>query len=382
VRREELEEDLRRALGEVPALDHHAHLLAGPEAGYGLLHALTESDDPEQVEQVRDHPAYRRALRELGALLEVEPTEEGVAEARARLGFEGYVRRLLAASGIEEVLVDDGFRFPGALSLEATAGLAGLPVRRVVRLETAAEEAARAVAGEGHPTLGAVRDRLRAELWDALDRGAAGVKTIAAYRGGLDLPPPDEGEARAAFSRWVEGAEVRRLAEPALVSVFLHDALELLRADPRPLQVHTGFGDRDLSLPRSNPALLRPLLEDEHNRRVPVVLLHCYPFVREASYLASVYPNVHFDLSLALTFASHRAPDLLLEALDLAPATKLLFATDAARVPELFFLGARWWRDGLARALGGLVDRGDLGREEALRWGELVLRGNARRLYG
>ncbi|HXF58134.1 MAG TPA: hypothetical protein VNO34_11300 [Actinomycetota bacterium] len=94
-----------------------------------------------------------------------------------------------------------------------------------------------------------------------------------------------------------------------------------------------------------------------------------------------MYPAVHLDLSLALTFAS-QAPELLLEALDLAPATKLLFATDASRLAEAFYLGARWWREGLARALAALVERGYADPAQALRWGELVLRGNARRLYG
>src|SRR5439155_4820010 len=144
-----------------------------------------------------------------------------------------------------------------------------------------------------------------------------------------------------------------RVEAPELISFFLDQALDMLANmdRPVPLQVHTGFGDRDLALHRANPSLLRPVLEDPRHGGIPVVLLHCFPYVREASYLASVYPEVHFDLSLSIPLAGRLAPDLVLEALSLAPASKLLFGTDASRIPELFFVAARSWRRALAVAL-------------------------------
>jgi predicted TIM-barrel fold metal-dependent hydrolase len=48
------------------------------------------------------------------------------------------------------------------------------------------------------------------------------------------------------------------------------------------------------------------------------VLLHCYPFVREAGWLAHVYGNVYFDLSLTIPHVSRPAVALA-EALELAP---------------------------------------------------------------
>lgn len=105
------------------------------------------------------------------------------------------------------------------------------------------------------------------------------------------------------------------------------------------------------------------------------------PFVRHAAYLASIYANVHLDLSLAITLIPHRGADLVGEALELAPAPKLLFATDASRLPELFLLGTRWWRESLALTLGRLVDDEFVDEDRALRWAELILAGNARRLY-
>jgi predicted TIM-barrel fold metal-dependent hydrolase len=115
---------------------------------------------------------------------------------------------------------------------------------------------------------------------------------------------------------------------------------------------------------------------------VAVVLLHCYPFVRQAAWLASTLPHVHLDLSLALLLAGHRGAELVSEALELAPASRLLFATDASRTAEVFYLATRWWRDALAGALGRLVEASEVGEEQALDWAGLVLAGNARRLYG
>src|SRR5207237_2573118 len=90
-----------------------------------------------------------------------------------------------------------------------------------------------------------------------------------------------------------------RLVGAPLREVLLA-ALEANEAtgDPLPVQVHTGFGDSDLFLPRADPAYLKPVVERFHD--TPFVLLHCYPFVREAGWLAHVYGNVFFDLSLTI----------------------------------------------------------------------------------
>jgi uncharacterized protein len=356
---------LRAAVDAIPALDHHAHLLAGSDAGFELADVLTESRDAVQLAQVRDHPAYVRACRELATLPEA-PDEDGQARAR----------RLLGACNLEAMLVDDGYRFPGALSLEEHAALVGCPVRRIIRLETVAEAAA-----ADWPRFASYRDAFRATIEDGVAAGAVALKTIAAYRCGLDLPPPDAGEATAAYDRWRSTGN-GRLSEPALISFLLFEALDVVGDDPVPLQVHTGLGDSDVALHRADPSLLLPLSEDPRWSRVPIVLLHCYPFVAQASYVAGTYANVYLDLSLAVTLVAHRGADLVLQALDLAPATKLLFATDASRLPEAFFLGTRWWRDALARGLGRLIDDDVVDEASAIRWAELILSGNARRLYG
>ncbi|MGH9036137.1 MAG: hypothetical protein ACRD0O_10260 [Acidimicrobiia bacterium] len=368
--------ELREALDEIPALDQHAHQLSGPDVTWSLPDLLSESTDPAQREQMRHHPSFRRALVDLAGMLGVAPDEEAVTGARERAGFEAHAQRLLAAGRFEGLFIDDGFPVSGQLDLDAHAKLAGCPVRRLVRIEAAVEQAAR-----GWPGFEGVRDRFRERLAGALDDGAAGLKTIAAYRCGLDLPRPEGDEARSAYRAW-RASGSGRLTHSALIAFFLAEAMEVAQAHgPVPLQVHTGLGDADLDLQRADPSLLGWVIADAGAAGLPVVLLHCYPYVRQAAWLAHVHGHVFVDLSLALLLVGHRGTELLFEALELAPATKVLFATDASRAPEMFFLAARWWRDALAGALDRLVGEQAVGEPAALDWARMILSGNARRLY-
>ena len=57
-----------------------------------------------------------------------------------------------------------------------------------------------------------------------------------------------------------------------------------------------------------------------------------------------------------------RPAEVLREALELAPVSKLLYASDAARTPELYYLGAKWWRASIAGSFSsalGLLYAGD-----------------------
>jgi hypothetical protein len=69
------------------------------------------------------------------------------------------------------------------------------------------------------------------------------------------------------------------------------------------------------------------------------------------------------------------------EALGLCPTSKLLYASDATRYPEVFLVAATLHREALADALSELVERRVMSRSAAVDAGRQVLAGNARRLY-
>lgn len=304
-------------------------MLRRPPASLDEFRGLfSESPDPRQWPHVASGVTYRRAIRAIAAQLGCEPAEEAVHAARLGADPAGYAASFLRATNTEVLLVDDGFPAEGVgTSWDELGELAGCRALPVLRLETRGEHAA-------------------AETATARDRGFAALKTIAAYRGGLD-----------------------RVSEHVVAALEANEAT----GDPLPVQVHCGFGDSDLHLWRADPSYLKPLVE--RFRDTPFVLLHCYPFVREAGWLAHVYGNVFFDLSLTIPHVARPAAALR-EALELAPVSKLLYASDAARTPELYLLAATWWRDALAEVLPELLAEDEL--EAAA---QRILRGNALALY-
>ena len=312
-------------MNDVPLVDHHAHGILYAQPSLDEFRGLfSESPDPRQWPHVATGVTYRRAIRELSAFFHTEPTEEGVFRHRLATDRDEYASALLRATNTELLLVDDGFPPEGeGTPWQELGELAGCAARPVLRIETHSPE----------------------EIAGARERGFVALKTIAAYRGGLD-----------------------RLAEPVLAALEANEEM----GAPLPVQVHCGFGDSDLWLSRADPSLLKPVIERFSQTRF--VLLHCYPFVREAGWLAHVYGHVWFDLSLTIPHVS-RPAEMLRQALELAPVSKLLYASDAARTPELYYLAAKWWREALAEVLPELV--GDYAEEA----GRQILRENAIELY-
>jgi hypothetical protein len=280
---------------------------------------------------------------------------------------------------VAALLVDTGYP-PVAMSLPAMRARLGASLHEVFRIETCAE----ALLTRRLPWEAFV-ETFRQEV-QAAARRAVALKSIIAYRSGLAVAAPSSVDAARAY-----GAELARLGdgrpprltEKALLDTLLHVALDVAQETGRPLQLHTGFGDPDIDLLLSNPLLLRPILEDPRRARVRIVLLHlAYPYVREAAFMAAVWPQVHVDLSLALPFLGPGAVLPLVDALSLAPASKLLYGSDVGGLPELFALSADWARAALGEALGWLVERGGLEPGGARRVGERILHDNATALYG
>jgi predicted TIM-barrel fold metal-dependent hydrolase len=160
-----------------------------------------------------------------------------------------------------------------------------------------------------------------------------------------------------------------------LIAFGVHEAA----AHGLPIQVHVGFGDRDMDLHRSDPMLLLPLLRAM--TPVPVLLLHCYPFQRQAGYLAQAFDHVNFDVGLAINYLGVRSTGLVAEALETAPFAKQLFSSDAFGPPELHVLGSVLWRRAMGLVLGGWVRTGDCTDADAIRIVDMIGVHNAERVY-
>ncbi|SEO32623.1 amidohydrolase family protein [Actinacidiphila rubida] len=293
---------------------------------------------------------------------------------RAELGEREVTGRLLPAAGVEHWLVDTGYQGDRLLTPGALGERAGGTGHTVVRLESLAEQlAAQGTGADAYP------EAFR-ELLHAATRDAVAVKTVAAYRTGLDLDwsRPEPERVRAAAARWLaEAGPLPRLADPVLVRHAVHCAVDR----GLPIQFHTGFGDRDLDLHRVNPLLLTGLLRQPRVAAVPVMLLHCYPFHREAGYLAQAFDQVYCDVGLAVNHVGARAAAVVAESMELAPFAKLLYSSDAWGPAELHFLGAALWRRATAGTVRAWVAAGDWSEPDARRVVRMIGRDNALRAY-
>lgn len=301
-------------------------------------------------------------------LLGLEPHAGPAAywAARSRRTPAELARIFLPAAGVSDWLVDTGL--PGdTAGLDAMAGTGAGRVREIVRLEEVAEQAAAA---------GGDYARAFGDILHTRAASAVATKTVLAYRGGFDgdLSDPAAADVTAAAARWRDTGGTR-LTDRVLLRFGIHRALRL----GKPLQFHVGLGDRDCDLHRTNPLLLLDFLRASGD--TPIVLLHCYPFEREAGYLAQAFNHVHLDTGLSVNHLGARAGAFVARTLELAPFRKVLYSSDAFGPPELHYLGARLWRDAIGAALTDFVDRDQWSLPDALRVATLIGRDNAVRLY-
>jgi uncharacterized protein len=365
--------------GELELIDHHCHGVLSRDLDLAGIEALlTEATAPPPPGTSAFDSQLGFAVRRWCApLLDLEPhaPAAGYAARRAELGAAEVTRRLLRAARVGAWLVDTGYQAERLLTPPQLAESSGAPACEIVRLEALAERTSRTGTAAGF----AARF---AEVLAAAADGAAGLKSIAAYRHGLGLDPARPGAAavRAAAGRWLRALDAdpaARLQDPVLLRHLIWAGVDT----GLPLQFHVGFGDPDVRLHRADPSLLHDFLLATQDSGTRVMLLHCYPYHRQAGYLAQVFPHVYLDVGEALNHVGARSAAVLAEAMELTPFHKMLYSSDAFGLPELHYLGAAGFRRDLAAVTGAFVADGAWSAADARRVAGLVGAGNARRVY-
>src|SRR6266540_629995 len=184
-------------LSAIPILDHHCHTIrraTAPLFGDDFRRFFAETTDPRMPAHIRHTVFYMRMLRDVARLFGCAPTEDALLDLRANMLPDEYARRLFDAGNFRALLVDTGYRSPESYDTAELSAIAGVPVETIVRIETLMEELIAA-----SDTFAQIEDALRAEVRAARGRGVVGLKSIAAYRGGLHVEPRTFDEAAAAF---------------------------------------------------------------------------------------------------------------------------------------------------------------------------------------
>ncbi|MED7924732.1 amidohydrolase family protein [Nonomuraea sp. LP-02] len=418
----ELPVTVRDAL-QAPLVDHHCHGVHRDDlsrARFELL--ISEGGAPAPPGTTHFDTPYGMAVRRWCApVLDLEPHAPPAVylSRRADLGSVEVNRRLLTAAGVVAFLVDTGTEDLDLLSAAEMGRHGGAAADELVRVEQIEQDVAEsaALAVDYLDTLG--------EELSARAARAVGLKTVVATRCGLDFDParPSRGSVIAAANRRL-AAPREPLTDPVLLRHLLWSAVDVARERGLPLQLHTGFptsaapvpphpdsarpdnadsgrtngGGRGLSASelllsglvaapeppgphRADPVRLSAFIAALQPLSVPVILLGCYPFHRQAAYLAGLHPHVYVDVGLALPHTAGAAARVMEDLLELAPFHKLLFSSGSRGLAESCLLGALYYRRALGTALAGRVGDGEWSAGDAARIAHMIGSGNARRVY-
>ena len=215
--------------------------------------------------------------------------------------------------------------------------------------------------------------------------GAVAEKFEAAYLRSLAFDPADEAQADRVY----------RLGTPSDVDykvlqdyLFRYVAAECGRLGMA-VHLHTMAGAGGyFDVAGANPLNLESVLNDPALRKTKFVMVHGgWPFTREITPLLEK-PNAYLDFSgQSLLLSPTTLAGILREWLEHVPE-KVMFATDAYPYSnemgweEGGWVAAHNGREALGRALTGMVRDGNVTPTRAVELARMVLRENARALYG
>ncbi|MBE3561764.1 MAG: amidohydrolase family protein [Ktedonobacteraceae bacterium] len=369
----------------IPLVDNHCHSVLREQCmdAVQFRSYFSEATHPDFAYKHLPHTVYYLwLLRQISALYQCERSEAAVIEARNRFGADELLSRLWQAANIEMLVLDLAYPHPDrCYTAERISEVTQCRTAKVLRLETLMQQ----VVTE-NDDFEAVTYRFSAALSNLRGQGYCALKSIVAYRCGLNITEWSKDKAAYAFSE--ARAELTRtgqlrIAQKPLVDYLLHIALARAAEQGIPIQFHTGYGDSDTDLLLGNPLHLREVLERRDYWTAPVVLLHeSYPYCRQGAYLAAVYPHVYFDLSFAIPFVEKlEMLAFTRQALSIAPASKLVYSSDGIHVPEMHWAAALRGREVVASVLGEMVAADELDEEQAYYLARLILHDTAATLY-
>jgi len=367
---------------DIPLVDHHCHAIVEESRKADvetMIRVTSEAPRGYSLADLRQRLAWHAVVEIVSRFSErklvSQPSIEEVTAVLQEVDYNSYCQRLFASARYEELYVDTGFAPASAMSLEAMAQVTSTRTYSILRLEQLAE-------AEFQPgrSFDEWWEAVRSGVESARNNGYIGAKSIVAYRCGLNLHTVSREDAMVAYRHWTS-SNSNRLTDPSLLNFLVWESALTLARQSLPLQFHSGYGDPDTDLLLGNPLHLRGFLEAFTPHGLSVVLLHTYPYHREAGYLASVYNGVYFDTSLIIPLGPSAARRVVSEALELAPYSRYLFASDAHTRPELFTLAAELFRDGFAVHLDDSLVSRYTSTETREIWARQVMRDNARKLY-
>ena len=339
----------------------------------------------------------KHLIKEMAQFLGCSPDVNEVIEARNERAknYKKYANDLVRDVNLENVMNDTGYGarqeaqdlFDDAISPPAK-------IRRIFRLETIQRELFRQDA-----SFEELESRFLKKIISCLDgKGNFGKESyvLKSYiLPGIGLIKPIY-DPKIAEKSWEEYKRTRQKKytdrqESALRGKDLKQYLltlgleECLKRD-MPMQFHVGDGEAPgVILRNQDPFFLEEVVrfdKDGVMRMPKVIPLHAgYPLVGRLAWLSHLYTNCYFEISIMNPYVHHGLFYRFMEIMEVVPISKILYASDAYNVPELYWLSGKWGKLYLSQALAVYVKNGLLTEEEALEAAKMILYKNNRRVY-
>ena len=215
---------------------------------------------------------------------------------------------------------------------------------------------------------GSWRQFLEALMETAAEQGAVGIKQLQAYTRDLSFLPREDEQVR--FRGELTPSQVR-----AFEDWVVHACCQLADARGWPHQIHIGTHNLQASGPLPLEGLAR------RYPHMPLVLLHCWPFLDKAAWLAKQLPNVYLDACWLPILSPAHLDAALRTWLNYVPSHKIMASHDATSV-EMAAGAAAILRRILAQAVEQAALWTRASQRDAQRLAHAVLHDNAQKLYG
>jgi predicted TIM-barrel fold metal-dependent hydrolase len=211
--------------------------------------------------------------------------------------------------------------------------------------------------------------------------GAIAEKFEMAYLRGFDIGNPSKEDAEKAYAGKGNYKDLQDY-------IFRYLATECGRLGMA-VHIHVcASAGAYFDIAGDNPLLLEPLLHDPAMRKTNFVLLHGgWPYIGEITALLE-NPNVYTDFSEQTFTGYPREVSVNIRKwLEYEPE-KVLFATDAYPFSkeigweEAGYIAAKTGREAVGIAVTGMLRDEEISRDRALELARMVLRDNAKKLYG
>ncbi len=336
-------------------------------------------------EKTRNTGYARCILIAIRDLFEIDDLNEGtyqaLSEALQASNQEGWYRHVLKERAGIEVSVQDF----GTTDVDRDLFAPSIRFDRFVDIRDPID--LRRLEYDTDTAIQALDDLIQAlgvDMARQVEAGMVAIKSGLAYQRIIHYGEATRHEAEQAFNRLFRHPQERFCWEETkpLQDYMMHQVIRRAIEHGLPIQIHTGLQEGTGNVvTNSNPTLLVNLFLQYPRARFD--LFHTgYPYHSELATLAKNFPNVYADMCWMHIISPWMAARVLHEWLETVPASKILGFGGDFVIVEGAYAHARLARQVICRVLAEKVEEGYCTAQEAVAFGRMILRENARELFG